>query len=104
MSVTELAGCIAKGELTAVKALQAYSKRAEQIHKATNCLTCWVPTAMQEAERCDDYFKQSGGKTLGPLHGVPWSVKDHFAVKGLPLTMGLQKLKERTSDPKRIKQ
>jgi len=36
----------------------------------------------------------AGGAELGPLHGVPYSIKELTSMKGLPLTFGLVPLKD----------
>ena len=42
---------------------------------------------MEQAKELDGYF-QKKGKPLGPLHGLPVTVKDQYHVKGLNTTMG----------------
>lgn len=94
LSVAELAFAIRKGSVSATQALNAYIRRAEEVDKACNALMCYVKEAAQWAAEADEYFRRTG-KVLGPLHGVPFSIKDHFALKGYPVWMGLAKLKER---------
>ena len=77
-----------------METLRAYKERAEQVDYACNALTCWVDEAEEQAEHADAYLARTG-HTLGPLHGVPCTVKDHYALKGYPVTMGLRKLRER---------
>jgi amidase len=43
--------------------------------------------AILRARALDDHYKISG-KTLGPLHGLPISLKDQFNVQGLDSTIG----------------
>ena len=43
--------------------------------------------ALERAEYLDDYLRREG-KPLGPLHGLPISIKDSFNVKGIPSTIG----------------
>lgn len=43
--------------------------------------------AIANAERLDEYYKTTG-KLIGPLHGVPMSVKDQFDVVGVDTTLG----------------
>ena len=38
------------------------------------------------------------GKYRGPLHGIPWGVKDLFAVKGTPTTWGAADFENRVID------
>jgi amidase len=48
----------------------------------TNCLTVTMfDDAIQRAKELDDHFKRTG-KTVGPLHGLPISLKDNFNIKG----------------------
>lgn len=42
--------------------------------------------AIADAEMLDDYFAQHG-RPVGPLHGLPVSLKDQFHVKGVETTM-----------------
>ena len=54
----------------------------------TNCLTeiCFDDAILQ-AKRLDDYQREHGG-LVGPLHGVPVSLKDQFNIKGYDSTLG----------------
>ena len=55
----------------------------------TNCLTeIFVDKALKRATELDQYYKENG-KVIGPLHGLPVSLKDQFRVKGIDSTMGL---------------
>ena len=48
----------------------------------TNCLTeIMFEEAINRAEYNDKYFEEQG-KPIGPLHGIPFSVKDTFDIKG----------------------
>ena len=43
--------------------------------------------ALARAHECDAYLKLHGGP-IGPLHGLPISVKDSFNVKGVQSAIG----------------
>ncbi|ODV89635.1 hypothetical protein CANCADRAFT_32828 [Tortispora caseinolytica NRRL Y-17796] len=73
---------MAKGELTAKETLIAYLKRATIAHQILNCSTGFlIESAMARAEELDKYYAETG-KVVGPLHGVPMSVKEHLYIKG----------------------
>lgn len=53
-----------------------------------NCLTeIFVDRALERAAELDAHLKKSG-KVVGPLHGLPISLKDQLRMKGLETTMG----------------
>ncbi|OAQ59565.1 acetamidase [Pochonia chlamydosporia 170] len=77
-----LAEAIASGKLTATEVTKAFAKRAIIAHQVTSCLTEWfMDEALQAAQQLDDHFKRTG-KTVGPLHGVPISIKEHMPLAG----------------------
>lgn len=54
----------------------------------TNCITELLPErALARAKYLDDYYTQHK-KPLGPLHGLPISVKEHIGIEGLGLNAG----------------
>ncbi len=53
-----------------------------------NCLTeIFVQRALARASELDEYLK-TNGRVVGPLHGLPISLKDQHRIKGLETTMG----------------
>ncbi|KAG0645545.1 amidase [Hyphodiscus hymeniophilus] len=87
-TVEDLAATIAKGELSAVTVTKAFLRRAALAQKACNCVVELLPArSLARAEFLDKYLSENG-KTIGPLHGVPISVKEHLGVKDLDHNAG----------------
>ncbi|GAA6027662.1 hypothetical protein JCM8097_007971 [Rhodosporidiobolus ruineniae] len=86
--VEELASRIASKRYTAVEVTTAFCKRAAIAHQLVNCLTeIMFDRALQRAHELDEHLVMTG-KTVGPLHGVPVSLKEQFDIAGVELTMG----------------
>ncbi|ERS96176.1 amidase [Sporothrix schenckii 1099-18] len=78
---TALVDLLATRKITAVALLHAFRKRASIAHQLTNCLTELLPEAITAAEAADAHIAETG-KPLGPLHGLPVSLKEQIAVSG----------------------
>ncbi|KAI0869920.1 amidase [Hypoxylon argillaceum] len=84
----ELAAQLSRGELSCVDVIKAYIARACEAHAKTNCLTeISFNNALRRAKELDDYFAEHG-RTVGPLHGIPVTLKDQFDIAGLDSTIG----------------
>ncbi|KAJ5986790.1 hypothetical protein N7451_011155 [Penicillium sp. IBT 35674x] len=76
------------GDFSAEQVVQAYIQRAVVAHQLTNCLTEVVfEDALQQAKNLDREF-QATHKIKGPLHGIPFTVKDQFNIKDVDTTLG----------------
>ncbi|KAJ9627027.1 hypothetical protein H2203_003487 [Taxawa tesnikishii (nom. ined.)] len=66
----------------------AFLRRAGLAQKLANCVTELLPErALERARYLDDYLAEHK-KPIGPLHGLPISVKEHIGMKGLNLNAG----------------
>ncbi|CAG8892656.1 unnamed protein product [Penicillium egyptiacum] len=76
------------GRWSALEVTEAFCHRAAVAHQLVNCLhEVFFEAAIKDAKRQDEYFAKH--KTpIGPLHGLPVSLKDQFHVKGVETTMG----------------
>jgi amidase len=80
-SAADLVAKIAAGKLTSVAVTTAFCKRAALAHQLVNCALEFFPEmALARAQELDDYYRKTG-KTVGPLHGLPISLKDQFRIK-----------------------
>ncbi|KAI1771294.1 amidase [Hypoxylon cercidicola] len=84
----ELLPQLASGKLTSSAVTRAFCKRAAAAHQLINCLseTCFE-RALATARELDEHLAKTG-KPVGPLHGLPISLKDNFNLKGLDATVG----------------
>ena len=76
------------GIWTAEEVTRAFCHRASIAHQVLNCLLeTFFDAAMEDARILDQYY-ETHKKPVGPLHGLPVSLKDQFHVKGVETTMG----------------
>jgi amidase len=66
----------------------AFCKRTAIAQQVNKCLTeIFFERALAKARVLDEYLERTG-KVIGPLHGIPVSVKDRFDVRGVDTTVG----------------
>ncbi|KAF4778516.1 amidase [Colletotrichum scovillei] len=88
-TIPTLLKAIGTRELSARQVAEAFCHRSAIAQQLTNCLTePLFDTALNRAQFLDDYLRENG-VPLGPLHGLPVSVKDTFNVAGVDTSMGL---------------
>lgn len=78
----ELRDRIAAGKLSAVDVTTAYLKAAAVAQQTVNCVVELIPEEALKRARWLDQQLLATGKPVGPLHGVPVSLKDHINLKG----------------------
>ncbi|KAI9821928.1 MAG: hypothetical protein M1827_002510 [Pycnora praestabilis] len=84
---------------TALEVVQAFCKAAAVAHQLTNCLTeTLFPEAITRAKYLDDYIEKTGS-VLGPLHGLPISLKDCFVTPPHPSSIGMAKFANAPTQP-----
>src|SRR5215469_13314330 len=88
-SAAMLAGMIARRETSSVAVVEAHIERIERVNADLNAVI-WkrYAEAREEARLADEAVERGG--SLGPLHGVPITIKEAFALSGSPATYGLQ--------------
>ncbi|PSR82633.1 amidase [Coniella lustricola] len=84
----EIGGSLCRKDYRCEELIMSSIQRACEIHKTTNCLTevCF-DEALLSSRALDEHLNQEH-KLVGPLHGVPTTLKDQFNIKGLDTTLG----------------
>ena len=96
-SATELRQLIDSGQVSCVELAEGFFSRIESLNPRLNAYLALCPdTAMEEARRAQAAVQQ--GTTLGPLHGIPVSIKDLEMTKGVPTTLGSAIFRDRVAD------
>jgi fatty acid amide hydrolase len=88
LSATQLAQRIRSGKISARETVEAHINRIETVNQSLNAVV--VPLfeeAMAQAAAADSAVENT--EPLGPLHGVPITIKDQFHVAGTQTTLGL---------------
>ena len=79
--------CIKARKITSTRLTKLYLDRLERLNPTLNCaVTIMRDSALAEAARADAEI--AAGKYRGPLHGLPYGVKDLFDTKGVPHHVG----------------
>ena len=87
-SARTLAAMVREKKIGAVELLDFYLARVDRLNPRINAIIVErAGEARKEAAACDAMTAK--GQSLGPLHGVPMTVKESFDVAGTPSTWGL---------------
>ena len=88
LPVRSLAALLACGDVSSVAVLRAFRERARAADAKLNIVTEWLDAAADARAAELDAELASTGAPRGPLHGVPFTLKDHFHLSGTRMTMG----------------
>ena len=96
-SATELASLIRRKKVGSLELLDHFLGRIEKYNPNLNAIV-WMDRdkARKRAKAADAALKK--GKRLGPLHGVPMTIKESFQVAGSPTTFGAPAFKNNVTD------
>ena len=86
-SIGELAMLIKQQKITSTELTQLYINRLKKYDPELHCVvTLLEDRALEQAAKADQEI--ANGQYRGPLHGIPYGVKDLLALKGEPFTWG----------------
>jgi aspartyl-tRNA(Asn)/glutamyl-tRNA(Gln) amidotransferase subunit A len=95
--VRDLAGHLKAKKISPVALAEAYLDRLDKFGpKYGAVVTVMRERGLREAKEAEKEIKD--GNYRGPLHGIPYGVKDLLATKGAPTTWGALPYKEQTFD------
>lgn len=90
LSATELARRVRSREVSSVEAVTAHIERIREVNPRLNALVAErFEHALAEAREADARISREGTDGLPLFHGVPCTIKESFAFKGMPNTAGL---------------
>lgn len=85
-SATHLAHLIRRREVSSLKVVDAYLTRIDRVNPRLNAVVQIAPDARERARAAD--ATRARGDDVGPLHGVPFTVKDWIEAEGLICAAG----------------
>ncbi|MFO7892016.1 MAG: amidase [bacterium] len=95
--VATLASLIRSGKITSVQLTELYLQRLQKYGPELKCIvTLTENLALEQARKADREIK--AGYYRGPLHGIPYGVKDLIATKDIKTTWGAEPYKKNIPD------
>ncbi len=96
-NILQLASLIKNKKITSVELTKFFIARIKKYGDSLQCvISITEEIAMQQARLADEEIAK--GKYRGPLHGIPYGLKDLFAVKGTKTTWGAAPYKDQVID------
>ncbi len=103
-TATELARRIREKEISSRELTDDYIRRIEKYDDVLNAVVVRdFDRALEAADAADAALAR--GQTLGPLHGVPMTIKEAYDIEGLPTTWGVPQFEKNvaSSDAETVK-
>ena len=85
-SATKLAELIRQRDVSPVEVVEAYLYRIDEVNPSLNAIVTLAPNVLEQAREAEVALQR--GDSVGPLHGVPLTVKDTIETAGLRTTSG----------------
>ncbi|MDI9888388.1 amidase [Streptomyces sp. HNM0645] len=92
MPAAAQAEAVRDGDLSAVELVDSHLDRIADVNPQVNAVTQLMAERAREAAAQTD-SRRAAGEELGPLAGVPFTVKETTAVEGVPTTMGVTRFR-----------
>src|SRR5215211_1491439 len=92
-TATRLAALIRAGEVSCRDVVEAHLARIDAVNGHVNAVTVVLSDAALAAADLADSARRSGGP-MGPLHGVPFTVKENIDCLGTATTHGVRALSD----------
>ncbi len=97
LSVRDLSALLRSKKVSPVEVAETYLERLERVGPALNAVvTVTRERALEEARAAEREI--AAGRYRGPLHGIPYGVKDLLAVRGYPTTWGAAPFRDQHFD------
>src|SRR5262245_48262872 len=97
LPVTHLARLIETRQIKPTDLTRLYLSRLKRYGPRLLCVVNLTEElALRQARRADEEI--AAGTYRGPLHGIPWGLKDLFAVRGTKTTWGMTPYRDRVID------
>lgn len=90
---TELAAAVRKGEVSALDVVDSHLDRIAEVNPHLNAVTRLLADGARAAARDTDR-RRAAGEELGPLAGVPFTVKESTPIAGVPNTFGTPRFRD----------
>ena len=95
LSATELAALIAAREVSSRDVVEAHLDRIDEVNGRVNAVTVVLrASALEAADAADAALAAGSDAATGPLHGVPFTVKENIDCLGSATTHGIPALED----------
>ncbi len=98
-SIRQLGQVPRSRKISSVELTKFYLERLRRYDPLLKCVVTFMDDlALKQAERADQELRAK--KDRGPLHGIPWGIKDILSYPGYPTTWGVSQFRDRVIDVK----
>lgn len=93
-SVRQLGKRLRNRQISSVELTKLYLARLRRYDPLLKCVVTYMDElALKQAARADQELRAKNDR--GPLHGIPWGIKDIFSYPGYPTTWGVWQYRDR---------
>ncbi|MFE3554205.1 amidase [Streptomyces sp. NPDC059193] len=92
MSAVAQAAAVRRADISAVELVDSHLDRIAEVNPQVNAVTQLMAERAREAAARTDR-RRAAGEALGPLAGVPFTVKETTPVEGVPTTFGVERFR-----------
>lgn len=98
-SLRQLGKLLRDRKISSVELTKLYLERLRRYDPLLKCVVTYMDDlALKQAERADRELRAKTDR--GPLHGIPWGLKDIISYPGYPTTWGVGQFRDRVIDVK----